>query len=328
MKSFAAAVPFVSLVAATQSLVARAPEVDDTAVLNYALTLEHLESAFYEGGLSKFDDKAFSDAGLSASARPLFSQIAEHEKAHVAFLSNALGANATKPCTYDFKYKDVLEFVATSQLLEGVGVSAYAGAAQYIENPDYLTAAAVVLSTEARHASWVASAVNKVEPWSGPLDVPLTLDDVYSLASAFIVSCPETNPKLPVKAFPAITVTPAAPKAGDEITVAYEGLADGQTAVFLTGLSPAFASIKDGKVTVPANLTGTVYMVINQGDQQSVNDDTTAAGPAVFQFQKAIATGNDTKMTSTSDSSDGAASISNSMLALVASVVAGTLMLI
>lgn len=69
------------------------------------------------------------------------------------------------------KYQNVLEFVAVSQVLEGVGVSAYAGAAQYIKNPDYLTAAAVVLSTEARHASWVASAVNKVEPWSGALDV-------------------------------------------------------------------------------------------------------------------------------------------------------------
>ncbi len=59
--------------------------------------------------------------------------------------------------------------VASSHCL--VGVSAYAGAAQYITNPAYLTAAAVVLSTEARHASWVAAAVNHVQPWSGPLDV-------------------------------------------------------------------------------------------------------------------------------------------------------------
>jgi len=39
----------------------------DIQILNYALTLEHLENAFYSGALSKFDDKAFSDAGMNRS---------------------------------------------------------------------------------------------------------------------------------------------------------------------------------------------------------------------------------------------------------------------
>jgi hypothetical protein len=58
-----------------------------------------------------------------------------------------------------------------SQVIEGVGTSAYTGAAQYITSKSYLTAAASVLATEARHASWVASAVNKFAGWSGALDV-------------------------------------------------------------------------------------------------------------------------------------------------------------
>lgn len=69
-------------------------------------------------------------------------------------------------------------------VLEGVGTSAYIGAAQFIENKDYLTAAASVLATEARHAAWVSAAVNKGDPWSGPFDVPLDLDQVFSLAGA------------------------------------------------------------------------------------------------------------------------------------------------
>ena len=59
-------------------------------------------------------------------------------------------------------FPDPRTFAALSQLLEDVSVSAYISAAQYISNEAYLTALASILSTEARHASWIASAVNKV----------------------------------------------------------------------------------------------------------------------------------------------------------------------
>lgn len=121
----------------------------------------------------------------------------------------------TTPCTFTIfpsacnhlthsfhsPYTDVKSFTALSQVLEGVGmlmlilgrgfrsdmfghcigVSAYVGAASLITNKDYLQAAASVLSTEARHASWVAAAVNKQAGWSGPFDVclsPLSSEDV------------------------------------------------------------------------------------------------------------------------------------------------------
>jgi hypothetical protein len=42
--------------------------------------------------------------------------------------------------------------------------------------------------------------------WSGPEDTPLDLSEVYSIAAAFITSCPSTNPTLPVKAFPSLAV--------------------------------------------------------------------------------------------------------------------------
>ena len=72
-------------------------------VLNYALTLEHLENAFYSGALAQFDENAFKAAGLPSEARVRFSEVAAHEVTHVAVLRATLavlGGKATQPCTY------------------------------------------------------------------------------------------------------------------------------------------------------------------------------------------------------------------------------------
>lgn len=73
----------------------------DVQVLNFALTLEHLENAFYTGALQKFSDADFAIAGFESFTRGRFTQIAAHEASHVQFLSSALGDAATKLCTYN-----------------------------------------------------------------------------------------------------------------------------------------------------------------------------------------------------------------------------------
>ncbi|KAJ7023294.1 ferritin-like domain-containing protein [Mycena alexandri] len=260
--------------------------IDDTTVLNFALTLEHLENAFYSGALAKFSEHDFKKAGLPSWARGRFAQVAAHEAAHVAFLSGALGANATQPCNYSFPYTDPKSFAALSQAIEGVGVSAYTGAAQFITDKKYLTAAASVLSTEARHASWVASAVNKYAGWSGALDVPLDPNQVYSIASAFITSCPSTNPSLPFQAFPSLTVTTTRYSPGKTISLEYTpatAVADGTPlyVAFFTGLSVEYTPLTDNKVVIPADLVGQVYAVVTTSND-TVADGNTIAGPAIL----------------------------------------------
>ncbi|RDB16652.1 Protein rds1 [Hypsizygus marmoreus] len=285
MKSFATVALAVFSVYAHPSPVKRASAIDDATVLNFALTLEHLENAFYKGALEKFDDKAFIHAGLPSWARGRFAQVAAHEKTHVEFLSSALGNKATKPCTYNFPYTDPRSFAALSQVLEGVGVSAYTGAARLISNKDYLTAAASILSTEARHASWVAAAVNKVAGWSGSFDVPLSLNEVYTLAAPFIVSCPSTNPALPVKPFPTLTFS-AKSVPGSASTVTFESSTASSTelfAVFFTGLSQEVVPLVDGTVVIPKDVRGLVYAVISTNGTMA-SDDNIVAGPAILEF--------------------------------------------
>ncbi|KAG8905573.1 hypothetical protein FRB99_008631 [Tulasnella sp. 403] len=265
-------------------LAKRLRKPSQTDVFQYALTLEHLENAFYTEALQKFDEKAFENAGFQPIVRKRFQQIADHEKTHVEFITAVLGKKATKPCTYNFPYTDVKSFTALSQMLEGVGVSAYAGAAQFIKDDALLTAAATVLSTEARHASWIASSVNGDTPWSGPLDTPLTLSQVFSLAAAFIESCPKSNPTLPVKQFPSLSISPAKPSPGDEITLSYD-TSKGKNVqlAFFAGLSVVSVDIKDGKATLPKDLVGTVYAVVTT-DGKKPTDDNIVAGPAILEF--------------------------------------------
>src|SRR3954469_15355149 len=59
----------------------------DVAILNYALTLEYLEAAFYAEALKS---KFAGDVGAFTRV------VAAHEKAHVAFLKSALGSAAVK----------------------------------------------------------------------------------------------------------------------------------------------------------------------------------------------------------------------------------------
>ena len=75
---------------------------DDATVLNFALTLEHLEAKFYADALAKFDQNCFDQKGYY-HLRPLLEQVAADEADHVTFLTTALKAanvTAVQPCEY------------------------------------------------------------------------------------------------------------------------------------------------------------------------------------------------------------------------------------
>jgi hypothetical protein len=127
----------------------------DVAILNFALTLEYLEAAFYTEAVSK--GKFSGEVGQFANI------VRAHEAAHVAFLRNALGRAAVKKPNFDFKgtTTDEAKFKATAQVLEDTGVAAYLGQVGNIRSKKILAAAGSILPVEARHAGWIRN-INSV----------------------------------------------------------------------------------------------------------------------------------------------------------------------
>lgn len=80
------------------------PSLPDADTLNCALTIEHLELALYNQGLSRFSVNHFVDAGLEPWIYSRLQEIAEHERTHVDFLTGTLkqtGRNPVQSCTYN-----------------------------------------------------------------------------------------------------------------------------------------------------------------------------------------------------------------------------------
>jgi rubrerythrin len=173
-------------------------QVSTVDVLNYALTLEHLENVFYQQGLQTFSKQElaqFADrfAGQTReSTLRFFQAIQSHEQAHVDQLSQVitdLGGTPVEACTYDFGYQSAGEFAAVAQALENTGVSAYNGAINLLENDELLTAAATIATVEGRHASYL-NLINGEIPFPNAFDPARSMAEVTEIAGQFIVECP------------------------------------------------------------------------------------------------------------------------------------------
>ncbi len=157
---------------------------DDIDILNYALTLEHLEYAFYRDGLASFTPDNFQ-AGVYDN----LILVRDHEDAHVDALVStitSLGGTPVAEATYDFGYSNAAGFVAVAAALENTGVSAYDGAAASIQNVDLLNAAGSIVAIEARHAAYL-NLVNGMDPFPAAFETPLTRAEVLAIAGPFIV---------------------------------------------------------------------------------------------------------------------------------------------
>jgi rubrerythrin len=175
----AAVGPFVARAAAQD------PErVSDLDILNFALTLEQMESTFYQEALRR--------ANLSDEARSLTEKIEVNESAHRDMLTEVIADQGGEPVTgLEFDFGDVFrsegEYLRLAQAFEDTGVSAYNGSGPDFTNKDYLAMAGTIVQVEARQAAMVRM-IRGEPPAPIAFDETLTRGEVLDKVEPFIRS--------------------------------------------------------------------------------------------------------------------------------------------
>jgi rubrerythrin len=157
----------------------------DVEILNFALTLEYLETAYYTQALKQV-------GGLSGDVKRLATEIRDNEAEHVDAIAQTisdLGGKPVKAPGVDFgkAFASEMSFLKLAQTLEDTGVSAYNGAAPAIESTDVLAAAGSIVQVEARHAAAIRS-LNGNPISDGGFDKTLEMQQVLDAVEPFVKS--------------------------------------------------------------------------------------------------------------------------------------------
>ncbi len=151
-------------------------------ILNYALTLEHLESRAYSEVLA---------AGLvSGRARDYFQSFGAHEAAHVDALTQTIRSLGGTPVMEQQNYnwpdfQSQQEVITYFQTVEELGAAAYLGQAPaLVGGGDLLTAAVSIHNVEAQHAAALADLIG-IEP-SPAFAQPKTMEEVLAVVGPIL----------------------------------------------------------------------------------------------------------------------------------------------
>jgi rubrerythrin len=153
----------------------------DVGVLNFALTLEHMETAFYAAAL-----KTGLLTGKNAAH---FKQFGAEEAEHVIVLTSAvnkLGGTPAQPLKTTFPLDTEQTILSTASTLENVGAGAYLGQLERIQSREVLATALSIHTVEGRHAAILNEALGHSPTPNGPFATPISASDVQGQIQTFI----------------------------------------------------------------------------------------------------------------------------------------------
>src|SRR5215210_1787645 len=157
---------------------------DDLAIVQYALTLEHVETDFYNAVI---DAGVIKDKALAETAK----MIRDNEQDHVDTLTGAvkdLGGTPKRPKT---NFDAVLaggaqKVLETAAAVENLGAAAYLGQAGRIKSKDILAVALSIHTVEGRHAAALNSVAGKTIVPDGAFAKPASMEEVLPKVKPFL----------------------------------------------------------------------------------------------------------------------------------------------
>jgi rubrerythrin len=153
----------------------------DLAIVNYALTLEYLETEFYE--------KVIQAGLFKGKVGSLIKDFGAQEMTHVEALKGTAtklgGTPATKP-EGKFPIENATQVAELAYTVENLGAAAYLGQAANIQNAEVLAAALSIHSVEARHAATLGTLVKKSITPDGAFAKPADMSTVLAAVKPFL----------------------------------------------------------------------------------------------------------------------------------------------
>jgi hypothetical protein len=153
----------------------------DLGILNYALTLEYLETAFYAAVVAK----GLFTGPTGALVKTFGMEESEHVSALTAAIKGAGGTPAKKPAT-KFSLSSAGAVAQLAYTVENLGAGAYLAQAPNIKSPEVLAAALSIHSVEARHAATLATLVHGHVTPDGAFAKPIPPATVLAAVKPFL----------------------------------------------------------------------------------------------------------------------------------------------
>jgi rubrerythrin len=156
----------------------------DLAIVQYALTLEHLETDFYNAVITS---GAIKDKKLGDVAKMIRDNETQHVQALTATVKQ-LGGTPKKPKTnFDAVIKGGRAMILqTAATVENLGTAAYLGQAPRIKSKEVLAAALSIHTVEGRHAAALNQVVGKTIVPDGAFAKPASMAEVLPKVKPFL----------------------------------------------------------------------------------------------------------------------------------------------